>query len=78
MMTKQTNRSAPTGRGKHARYINPHTDFGFKKLFGTKANIDVLQELLPVLLRKDVNIKSLRYLNPEQLGQKSFGQERRL
>ncbi|MDR3250191.1 MAG: Rpn family recombination-promoting nuclease/putative transposase, partial [Tannerella sp.] len=54
--------------GAHARYINPHTDFGFKKLFGTEANIDVLQELLPVLLRKDCSLKSLRYLNPEQLG----------
>jgi predicted transposase/invertase (TIGR01784 family) len=27
-----------------------------------------LQELLPVLLRKDCRLKSLRYLNPEQLG----------
>ncbi|MDR3267018.1 MAG: Rpn family recombination-promoting nuclease/putative transposase [Tannerella sp.] len=71
MTKKQTKQSAspdPTGEEKHARYINPHTDFGFKKLFGTESNIDVLKELLPVLLRKDVNIKSLQYLNPEQLG----------
>ncbi|MDR1336074.1 MAG: Rpn family recombination-promoting nuclease/putative transposase, partial [Tannerella sp.] len=41
-----------SGRGTRPRYINPHTDFGFKKLFGTEANKDVLQALLPVLLRK--------------------------
>ncbi|MDR1601886.1 MAG: Rpn family recombination-promoting nuclease/putative transposase [Tannerella sp.] len=55
----------PEGR---ARYIDLHTDFGFKKLFGTEANKDVLQELLPVLLRKDDSIRTLRYMNPAQLG----------
>ncbi|MDR1336381.1 MAG: Rpn family recombination-promoting nuclease/putative transposase, partial [Tannerella sp.] len=50
------------------RYINPHTDFGFKKLFGTEANKDVLQALLPVLLRKSDRIEKLSYLKPEQLG----------
>jgi predicted transposase/invertase (TIGR01784 family) len=53
---------------KRARYINPHTDFGFKKLFGTEANKYLLQELLPVLLGRDDMIVSLRYMNPEQLG----------
>ncbi len=28
------------------RYINPFTDFGFKKLFGTKVNKDLLNALL--------------------------------
>ncbi|MDR1672909.1 MAG: Rpn family recombination-promoting nuclease/putative transposase, partial [Bacteroidales bacterium] len=54
--------------GKPPRYINPHTDFGFKKLFGTEANKDLLQEFLPVLLGKEDRIISLRYLNQEQLG----------
>ncbi|MDR2385191.1 MAG: Rpn family recombination-promoting nuclease/putative transposase [Tannerella sp.] len=53
---------------KPPRYINPHTDFGFKKLFGTEANKDLLQEFLPVLLGKEDRIISLRYMNPEQLG----------
>jgi hypothetical protein len=48
--------------------LNPHTDFGFKKLFGTEANADVLQKLLPVLLGKEGRILLLHYLNPEQLG----------
>lgn len=28
------------------KYINPYTDFGFKKLFGTEANRDLLVGLL--------------------------------
>lgn len=28
------------------RYINPYTDFGFKKLFGTELNKDLLISLL--------------------------------
>jgi predicted transposase/invertase (TIGR01784 family) len=68
--TKQpkTKPSDTISQGERARYINPHTDFGFKKLFGTEANADVLQELLPVLLGKEGRIQSLSYLNPEQLG----------
>ncbi|MDR1224848.1 MAG: Rpn family recombination-promoting nuclease/putative transposase [Tannerella sp.] len=54
--------------GKPPRYINPHTDFGFKRLFGTEANKDLLQEFLPVLLGREDRIISLRYMNPEQLG----------
>ncbi|MDR1337327.1 MAG: Rpn family recombination-promoting nuclease/putative transposase, partial [Tannerella sp.] len=56
------------GWGTRPRYINPHTDFGFKKLFGTEANKDMLQALLPVLLRKSDRIEKLSYLQPEQLG----------
>ncbi|MDR2439751.1 MAG: Rpn family recombination-promoting nuclease/putative transposase, partial [Planctomycetaceae bacterium] len=28
------------------RYINPYTDFGFKKLFGEEANKDLLVDFL--------------------------------
>ncbi|MDR1336436.1 MAG: Rpn family recombination-promoting nuclease/putative transposase, partial [Tannerella sp.] len=56
------------GWSTRPRYINPHTDFGFKKLFGTEANKDMLQALLPVLLRKSDRIEKLSYLQPEQLG----------
>jgi len=67
--TSPTEQPPMTGWGeKRARYINPHTDFGFKKLFGTEANKYLLQELLPVLLGRADRITSLRYMNPEQLG----------
>jgi len=28
----------------NTRYINPYTDFGFKRLFGVEANKDLLEE----------------------------------
>ncbi|MBQ8463410.1 MAG: PD-(D/E)XK nuclease family transposase, partial [Prevotella sp.] len=31
------------------RYINPYTDFGFKKLFGTEMNKDLLISFLNAL-----------------------------
>jgi len=49
------------------RYINPLTDFGFKKLFGTEPNklllIDFLNQILP-----DRKIKDLSYSSNEKLG----------
>ena len=33
-----------------AKYINPYTDFGFKKLFGEEANKDLLIDFLNQLL----------------------------
>jgi predicted transposase/invertase (TIGR01784 family) len=50
------------------RYINPHTDFGFKRLFGTEANKDILQNFLQALLKSKDKITGLSYLNAEQLG----------
>ena len=35
------------------KYISPFTDFGFKKLFGTEMNKDILMDFLNVLLKKD-------------------------
>jgi predicted transposase/invertase (TIGR01784 family) len=55
-----------------ARYLDPHTDFGFKKLFGTESSRDILQELLPVLLQREDKIKKLKYLNPEKLGRSKY------
>ena len=51
------------------RYINPYTDFGFKKLFGTELNKDLLISFLNALLdgKKD-EIKDVKYLNSELLG----------
>ncbi len=51
------------------RYISPFTDFGFKKLFGTEPNKDILIDFLNELLRKDEGeITKLQYLSKEQLG----------
>ena len=33
-----------------SRYLNPYTDFGFKKLFGEEANKDLLTDFLNQLL----------------------------
>jgi len=50
------------------KYINPFTDFGFKKLFGTEMNKDLLMDFLNELLPVDGKIIELHYLHPEQLG----------
>ncbi|WP_089724259.1 Rpn family recombination-promoting nuclease/putative transposase [Candidatus Thiosymbion oneisti] len=51
------------------KYINPFTDFGFKKLFGIEPNKDILIDFLNELLRKDEGeIKDITYLSKEQLG----------
>ncbi len=34
---------------KRERYVNPYTDFGFKKLFGTELNKELLISLLIAL-----------------------------
>ncbi|MEO1652887.1 MAG: PD-(D/E)XK nuclease family transposase [Bacteroidota bacterium] len=50
------------------KYINPFTDFGFKKLFGTEPNKDLLVDFLNQVLGSREQIKDLSYLNSEQLG----------
>jgi hypothetical protein len=53
----------------HERYINPYTDFGFKKLFGTELNKDLLISFLNALFNDEKRIiKDVQYLNAEQLG----------
>ena len=53
--------------GRKVRYIDPLTDWGFKRLFGTEANKEILSGFLEVLFPDKV-IRDIRYLNPEQLG----------
>ena len=48
------------------RYINPFTDFGFKKIFGEEANKEFLIDFLNELL--GVDIVNLTYLRTEKLG----------
>jgi len=51
-----------------AKYINPYTDFGFKKLFGEEANKDLLIDFLNQLLPDKHKIVNLTFKSPEQLG----------
>jgi predicted transposase/invertase (TIGR01784 family) len=51
------------------KYIDPFTDFGFKKLFGEECNKELLLDFLNELLHKEEGkIVSLSYLKSEQLG----------
>lgn len=53
---------------KTTRYINPYTDFGFKKLFGTEMNKDLLMSFLNALFGSEEVIKEVKYMNSERLG----------
>ena len=68
---------------RHERYVNPYTDFGFKKLFGTEMNKDLLISLLNALFDRSAQqspdepkqvVKDLSYLPTEKMA--SFGQRR--
>lgn len=51
------------------KYINPFTDYGFKRLFGEEPNKDLLLDFLNELLKEEQGeIKNLTYLKTEQLG----------
>ncbi|GHT24043.1 hypothetical protein FACS189419_08720 [Planctomycetales bacterium] len=50
-----------------SRYINPYTDFGFKKLFGEEANKDLLIDFLNAVLPPENRVASLTFRNSEQL-----------
>ena len=45
------------------RYINPYTDFGFKKLFGTDMNKELLISFLNALFDGKEEVKDITYLN---------------
>lgn len=49
-------------------YVNPYTDFGFKMLFGTEMNKDLLISFVNSLLQGKEVIRDLTYLNTEHLG----------
>ena len=51
-----------------AKYINPYTDFGFKKLFGAPLNKDLLISFLNSLFKGREVVRDLTYLNGENLG----------
>jgi predicted transposase/invertase (TIGR01784 family) len=51
-----------------AKYVNPFTDFGFKKIFGEEASKPLLKDFLNSLLPADSQISNLSFKNSEQLG----------
>ena len=58
-----------------SRYINPYTDFGFKRLFGTEPNKAILMAFLNALFEQETDpkfekhvITDLNYLPGEHLG----------
>jgi predicted transposase/invertase (TIGR01784 family) len=52
-------------KDKKTRYINPYTDFGFKRLFGVDGNKDLLVDFLNQLLPAKHQIKNLTFKNVE-------------
>ncbi len=54
---------------EHTKYINPFTDFGFKKIFGEEANKDLLIDFLnELLVYENEKIAHLNYKKNEYLG----------
>jgi predicted transposase/invertase (TIGR01784 family) len=67
-MEQENSDNAMYGQRKD-KYIDPFTDFGFKKLFGEECNKELLLDFLNELLyQKEGKISSLTYLKSEQLG----------
>jgi hypothetical protein len=48
------------------KYINPFTDFGFKKLFGSEYNKELLIDFLNQVLGERERIQDLTYLNSDR------------
>lgn len=54
-----------------AKFINPFTDFGFKKIFGQEVNKDLLIDFLNSLLVGERHILDIEFLNKERNGRSS-------
>ena len=55
------------------KFINPFTDFGFKKLFGTEFNKPLLINFLNQLISNEAGeIKELTYLQNEHIGRSTY------
>ena len=50
-----------------ARFINPFTDMGFKRIFGQAINKDLLIDFLNALLEGERNVKDITFLDKELL-----------
>jgi len=51
-----------------AKYLDPFTDFGFKKIFGQEASKPLLRDFLNALLPPTAQIRELAFKNSEQPG----------
>ena len=47
------------------KYINPHTDIGFKRLFGSECNTELLISFLNTIFHGKQNIQKVTYINSE-------------
>jgi predicted transposase/invertase (TIGR01784 family) len=54
------------------KYMNPYTDFGFKRLFGIEANRDLLIDFLNQVLPLEHQIQELSFRNSESLTELPF------
>ena len=52
-----------------AKYINPFTDWGFKRLFGQEFSKDLLISFLNDLLEGELQVKDVVFKDKEQLPQ---------
>ena len=52
-----------------AKYINPFTDWGFKRLFGQEFSKDLLISFLNDLLEGELHVKDVVFKDKEQLPQ---------
>lgn len=50
-----------------SRYLDPTTDFGFKKLFGEEANKDIIMSFITDVLELEAPLLDLNFLDKEQL-----------
>ncbi|MGI4870285.1 MAG: Rpn family recombination-promoting nuclease/putative transposase [Janthinobacterium lividum] len=51
-----------------AKYLDPFTDFGFKRIFGQEASKPLLRDFLNALLPPTAQIQTLTFKNNEQAG----------
>jgi len=51
-----------------AKYLDPFTDFGFKRIFGQEASKPLLRDFLNALLPATAQIRELSFKNTEQAG----------
>ncbi|MEK7728428.1 MAG: PD-(D/E)XK nuclease family transposase [candidate division KSB1 bacterium] len=52
-----------------SRYIDPTTDFGFKKLFGEVANKEIIADFISVTLELEAPLLEINFSNPAQLAE---------
>ena len=61
---------------RREKYINPFTDYGFKRLFGEEPNKDLLLDFLNELLKHEQGkITELTYLKSDKLGSSEEGRK---